>query len=125
MAEHHIYQKQMTPEESGALFSDGDHQWNLIYRAIPLGFIAARSSNSMPYPQRIAPQESGIEEIMVAIEASDNNVYTGTATRYFEPITFDTQSHKVVAAFMLGQCQDSAALDTRMSTLGFKKREAQ
>lgn len=119
----------MDPQESIELFSDGEHQWNLVYRAavmhIPARLSAADLSSigwerGMPVPEMVAPHKSGIEEIMIAVEGEDGIVYTGTATRYYDPENFRAKKHKVQVNFIIGDSQQVLHLDDRMAQLGFE-----
>ena len=128
MTKNVTYVKIMDSEESAKLFSDGEHQWNKVYRAavmhIPARLSQADLSASgwkpgMPVPEMVAPPISGIEEIMIAVEAENGVVYTGTATRFYDPEQYDTKSHKVNTNFLLGDSQEALPLDDKMAQLGF------
>lgn len=128
------YEQMMSPVDSNELFSDGVHAWNLMDYALNVSHpIRSFEGNGklkqklesegwkdgMPIPERSSPHTSGKEEIMIAIEAEDNKVYTGTATRYFKPRTFNTEDHKIVLKFRLGMDQEVLSLDNRMGRIGF------
>ena len=132
------YETAMEHSESNALFSDGEHPWNEFYRTenlvLPERTILNKGlrsvferegwSEGMPVPLSVITNahRSGVEKRMIAVTGSDGNVYSGTATRYFDPKRFKAENHKVALNFILGDEQSDEPITERLSQYGFKKR---
>lgn len=131
MTKSATYVKMMSPEESILLFNYGDHPWNVNPERSILLYPARLAQDDgtlaklgwkpgMPVPEWKAPHKEGIESMMISVLAEDGIVYTGTATRFYDPATFNTKPHKVLTRFELGDNQEVLSLDDRMAQLGFQ-----
>jgi hypothetical protein len=130
MTKYLNFVKIMPPEESKSLFGMGGLEWNLQPSRADIVNIVSRASQAevdprfkwkrgMPIPEIHTSSFSGVESIIVSVEAEDGRVYTGIATRYFDPERFDDNKHQVHVQYLLGDNQETIYLDSRMFALGF------